>query len=226
MKKQTYSLKAQQRDVFGKKVLTLREQGLVPAVVYGPGGESITVTCALGEFEKIYRDAGESSLVELSLDSGEPVNVLIHEVQQDPVIGRPIHVDFYRVNMAEKLTTHIPLVFIDESKAVKEQGGILVKNIDEIEVRCLPGNLVPEIEVSIAPLTELEASIKIHDIVLPGGIELSSHHDPEDIVALVMPPVSEEELKKMEEEGAVQAPADVEKSEEKGKKEEQEKKSE
>ncbi|MEK7122866.1 MAG: 50S ribosomal protein L25, partial [Patescibacteria group bacterium] len=115
MKKQTYSLKAQLRAVLGKKVLSLREKGLVPAVVYGPGGESQALSCALGEFEKIYRSAGESSLIQLSLDNGEPVNVLIHDVQMNPVTHKATHVDFYRVNMAEKLTTHIPLVFIDES---------------------------------------------------------------------------------------------------------------
>lgn len=221
MQKQIYPLAARTRDVRGKKSESLRKQGLIPAVMYGPGGESAIVCCALGEFEKTYRSAGESSLIQLSVDGSEPINALIHEVQYDPVANRPIHIDFYRVNMSEKLTTHIPLVFTGDSRAVREQGGILVKNIAELEVRCLPGDLVPEIEVSLSPLLELESSVRVGDILLPSGIELSSHHDSEDIIAIVTPPVSEEELKKMEEEGAAQAPAEVEKSEEKGKKEEE-----
>lgn len=221
MQKQSYHLAARARDVLGKKVESLRKQGLIPAVMYGPGGESAVIGCVLGEFEKIYRGAGESSLIQLSVDDNAPVNVLIHDVQYDPVVNRPIHIDFYRVNMSEKLTTHIPLVFTGESRAVKEQGGIVVKNIDELEVRCLPGDLVPAIEVSLAPLFELELSIKVGAISLPQGIELSSHYDPEDVVVIVTPPVSDEELKKMEEEGAAAAPAEVEKSQEKGKKEEE-----
>lgn len=221
MQKQIYRLAAHVRNVHKKKSELLRKQGLIPAVMYGPGGESAILCCALGEFERTYRSAGESSLIQLSVDDNEPINTLIHEVQYDPVVNRPIHVDFYRVNMSEKLTAHIPLIFAGESRAVKEQGGILVKNIDELEVRCLPGDLVPEIEVSLSPLTELESSVTVGDISLPNGIELSSHYDHADIIAIVTPPVSEEELKKMEEEGAAQAPAEVEKSDEKGKKEDE-----
>lgn len=221
MQARTHTLHAQQRNVLGKKTQALRNNAQIPAVVYGPGVENQNLTLDSRAFEKLYRAAGESSLVQLVIEDHAPAKVLIHDVAQDPLTSRPVHVDLYRVNMAEKLTAHIPLHFINESRAVKELAGILVKNISEIEVRCLPENLVPEIEVSLEPLTEIESSIKIKDIVLPKGIEVSSHHAHDDIVVIVTPPVSEDELRRKEEQGAVSAPTEIEKSEEKGKKTEE-----
>lgn len=221
MQEHTYVLQAQLRNVLGKKTKNLRNNAQIPAVVYGPGVENQNLTLDVRAFEKLYRAAGESSLVQLVIEAQEPANVLIHDVAHEPLTGRAVHVDLYKVNMAEKLTTHIPLSFINESRAVKELAGILVKNVSEIEVRCLPGNLVPEIEVSLQSLTELESSVKIKDLVLPKGLEVSSHHAPDDIVVIVTPPPTEDELRKMEEQGAVSAPAEIAKSEEKGKKTEE-----
>ncbi|MBI4252856.1 50S ribosomal protein L25 [Candidatus Uhrbacteria bacterium] len=221
MQEHSYILQAQVRDLLGKKAQSLRSNAQIPAVVYGPGVDNQNLTLDARSFEKVYRAAGESSLVQLVIGAVDATTVLIHDVAREPLTGRVIHVDLYRVNMAEKLTTHIPLHFTNESRAVKELGGILIKNMSEIEVRCLPKNLVPEIDVSLEPLTELESSIKIKDVVLPVGIEASSHHAPDDIIVIVTPPVSEDELRKMDEQGAVSAPAEIAKSEEKGKKTEE-----
>lgn len=221
MHEHTHILQAQLRNVLGKMTKSLRNNGQIPAVVYGPGVENQNLTLDARAFEKLYRAAGESSLVQLVIEAQEPVNVLIHNVAREPLTGRAVHVDLYRVNMAEKLTTHIPLHFINESRAVKELAGILVKNVSEIEVRCLPENLVPEIDVSLESLAELESSIKMKDLILPKGLEVSSHHAPDDIVVIVTPPLTEDELKKMEEQGAVTAPTEIAKSEEKGKKTEE-----
>lgn len=221
MHEHTHILQAQLRNVLGKMTKSLRNNGQIPAVVYGPGVENQNLTLDARAFEKLYRAAGESSLVQLVIEAQEPVNVLIHDVAREPLTGRTVHVDLYRVNMAEKLIAHIPLHFINESRAVKELAGILVKNISEIEVRCLPENLVPEIDVSLQPLTELESSIKMKDLILPKGVETSSHHAPDDIVVIVTPPLTEDELRKMEEQGAVSAPTEIAKSEEKGKKTEE-----
>lgn len=221
MQEHTHTLEAQPRNVLGKKTKSLRNNAQIPAVVYGPGVENQNLTLDARAFEKLYRAAGESSLVQLVIEAQEPAKVLIHDVAHEPLTGRPVHVDLYWVNMAEKLTAHIPLHFINEARAVKELAGILVKNVTEIEVRCLPENLVPEIDVNIEPLAELESSIKIKDLRLPKGIEVSSHHAPDDIVVIVTPPLSEDELRKMEERGAVSAPVEIEKSEEKGKKTEE-----
>lgn len=207
MQKTEHTLSAEPRDIFGKGVVAMRSQGKIPGVVYGPGALNQHITLELRVFEKLFRAAGESSLVTLTVADTPAIKVLVHDVQTDPVTGRALHVDLYRVNMKEKLTTHISLVFTGESKAVKEQGGILVKNIDEIEVRCLPENLVPEIAVKLDSLNDLEATLTIGDLVLPSGIELL-HHEPGDIIAIVMPPITEEAMKKMEQEGAAPIPAE------------------
>lgn len=209
-------LQAKTRTILGKKVEALREQKLIPAVVYGVG-DSQSITLEYVPFEKAFRQSGESTLVDLVVDSGKPVKVLVHDVQREPIRSRITHVDFYQVKMDQKLTLNIPLKFIGEAKAVKELGGILVKQLDEVEVRCLPGDLVHEIEVDMSNLATFEDSIRFSDVHLPKGIELVS--DSQAIVALVMPPVSEAELAAMEQ----QSTADVSTIEVvgKGKKEEE-----
>lgn len=193
----TLTLQAVKRTITGKKVAELRKQGLVPAVLYGPGIQNISVSVPYPLFEKIYREAGESSLLDLVIEDSQPVKVLIQSIDADPLSSRIVHADFFQVNMKEKLTIRIPIKFIGEPKAVKELGGILVKAVDEIEVRCLPDKLVSDIEVDVSSLATFEDAITMKDVVLPEGMELHQHTD--DIVAIVTPPISEEELKALEE---------------------------
>ena len=221
MSKKTIELAAKIRAELGKKTDAIRDEGRIPGVVYGGDKENEHVSLAYNECEKIYREAGESSLVDLSIDGGVPVKTLIHEVQYSPTTNRIIHVDFFRVTMTEKLTTTVEFEFIGESKAVKEQGAVLVKNITEVDVRCFPQDLVSEIAVDLSLLNNLEDSITIGDIAVPQGIELL-HHEAHDIIVIATPPVSEAELAKLEAEG-VAVPTDVPVVEEKGKKEEEEK---
>jgi large subunit ribosomal protein L25 len=218
MAKKHLSLSSQSRSELGKITEDLRQQGRIPAVVYGAGKENQHISLAYNECEKVYREAGESSLVDLSIDDGGPVATLIHDIQFSPATNRISHIDFFRVTMTEKLHASVELVFIGESKAVKEHGAILVKNISELEVRCFPKDLVSEIEVDLSVLNNIEDSVAIHDIVIPPGIEVL-HHEPEDIVVIATPPITDEELAKMETTGA-QAPAEVPPAEEKEKKEE------
>jgi len=216
MAKKTLALLAKKRSELGKKVEQIRDDGFVPAVVYGGDAANEYIALAYNEFEKVYRDAGESSLVVLTIDAGAPVKTLIHEVQYSPLTNRIIHVDFFRVTMTEKLTTDVEIAFVGESKAVKELGAILVKNISEVEVRCFPDDLVSEITVDVSSLSNLEDSIKISDIQLPKGIEIL-HHEEDDIVVIATPPVTEEELAKLDAQSTPQ-PAEVPTVEDKGKK--------
>lgn len=214
--KSIIALKAAVRDVIGKKVANLRENGQIPAVVYGKNEPAQSVSLAYSDFEKAYRLAGESSLVDLTVDNDGSVKVLVQEVQYNPLSNRFTHVDFYKVTMTEKLTANIPLKYVGEAPAVKSLGGILVKNIDEIEVRCLPGDLVHEIEVDITPLATFDDALYLKDLKVPKGMEV--HGDPNGIVATVTAPISEEELKKLDEK-PVEDVSKIEKSE-KPKKEE------
>lgn len=191
-----FSLNVKERKDTGKKVKNLKRQGLVPGVLYGHGVDNTNIVVDQVALEKIYEKAGESNLVDLKIDSREPVKVLIQGVQWDVVYDRPIHVDFLQIRMDEEITTEIPLKFVGESAAVKELGGTLVKNFDELEVECLPGDLVPFIEVDLSRLKTFDDVIRVKDLVIPKGMRVVQSTDRS--VVVVSPPVSEAELAELE----------------------------
>lgn len=209
-------LQAKARTVHGKKVEHLRADKMIPAVVYGAGNNQ-SITLEYIPFEKAFRKCGESTLVDLTIDSGAPIRVLVHDIQREPLRGKITHVDLYQVRMDQKLTLDIPLKFIGEARAVKELGGILVKQLDEIQVRCLPSDLIHEIEVDLAVIATFDDVIRLADVTLPRGVELME--DAQAIVVQVTPPVSDAELAALE----LKPSADVSTIEVvgKGKKEEQ-----
>lgn len=170
----------------------LRHQGAIPGVVYGHGAKTASVAVERQSFDKVYRQAGESSLVDLVVDGAKPVKVLIQEVQVHPLNGAVQHIDFHQVRMDEKLQTDVPLKFVGESKAVKDLGGILVKNTDHLKVECLPQDLVHELVVDISVLVELDQSLHAKDVLLPAGIQMLT--SPGELIAIVTPPRSEAEL--------------------------------
>lgn len=170
-------------------------EDLVPAVLYGRNVANINLKINRVELDKIVKEAGESNLISLTYGDSAPVKVLIKEIQRHSVNGRLQHVDFFQVNMAEKITTEIPLEFVGESKAVRELSGLLVRNIDALEVECLPNDLVSHIEVDISVLATFDDEIRVSDIKLSKGLELLT--DAESIVALVMPPRTEAETEEV-----------------------------
>jgi len=185
-----------------QKPNSLRQQGLLPAVLYGRDEKNIHLILDYGEFNKVYQKAGGSSLVGLKIDKQEPVPVLIQEAQTDPVTDKFIHVDFYKVKMDQKITAHIKLVFEGESPAVKELSGVLVKNISEIEVECLPGDLVHEIKVDLTSLKEINDVITLKDLGLPEALEPSLEAD--EVIATVVAQQVEKEPVPAEAEPAVE----------------------
>lgn len=189
-------LEAKKRDVVGKQVKQLREEGAIPAVVYGHGVEAKNITVDFRAFEKALRQAGESSLVDLVINGDEAVKVLIQDVQYDPLKSKAIHADFRQVNMKEKLEANVILKLVGEAPAVKALGAILVRNIDTVTVRCLPQYLVHEIEVDLSALKNFEDSIKVGDITPPEGMEFMN--GPEELIVLAQQPISEEELAALE----------------------------
>jgi large subunit ribosomal protein L25 len=160
----------------------------MPAVLYGKGLESRSLKINKINFTKVFEAAGESNLISLEVD-GQSVNVLVKDTQRDVLKHTFTHVDFYQVNMKEKVTTEIPLHFLGESKAVKELGGMLMKEIDALEVECLPADLVDHIDVDISILNTFDDIIRVNDIVLPKGLELT--HSTNDIVVSVKEPKAE-----------------------------------
>jgi len=184
-------LKAKVRKAVGKKVKELRDEDMIPAVVYGHGIEPQNLAVNYLDFSRVFEKSGESSLVELD-EEGKKANVLVHEIQTEPLSGRFSHIDFFQVNMKEEVETEIPLEFVGESPAVKELGGILVKSLDEITVKCLPADLPDKFEMDISRLATFQDVIAVKDINSSDKIQIMT--DPETIVASVQEPRSEEEL--------------------------------
>lgn len=194
----TLELKSKKREIFGKKVKTLRNQGLVPAVVYGGSEGSIPLVLELKEFKRVFKHAGETTLIKLFVvdpdkeGSTKFRNVLIHDSSRDPVTDEIEHIDFYEVKMDEKIAAKIPLVFTGNAPAILDLGGVLVKAMQELEVRALPADLPREIEIDISSLKTFNDNILIKDIKLPKNVEALENISAS--VASVVPPRSEAEL--------------------------------
>jgi len=200
-----YAISASTRTKLGKRSQDERDAGRVPAVVYGHGTDARSISVARSEFLKVMKAAGYSSLIDMTLADQSPVKVLIKEVQVEPLTMEPSHVDFYQVRMDEELTAEIPLKFIGESKAVKQDGGTLIKSMDKIEVKCLPANLPHEIEIDLSKLVTFDDAITIASLVFPQGV--TTTEDAHLTIATVARPMTEDELKKLEETGAADVTA-------------------
>ncbi len=192
------TLVAQKRKILGKKVKNLRKKGEIPAVLYGHGVKPLPLSLNYHSLEKVYKKVGGSGLISLVIDKESPRNVLIQDIYIDPITREYGHIDFYQVKMTEKIEASVPLHFVGEAPAVSEKDGILVKNIDEIEVECLPGDLPQSIDVDISMLSDFEKAIHIKDLKIPQGVKVLA--DSEEVVATCTPPRSEEELAALEEE--------------------------
>lgn len=192
-------MKAEKRTVLGKKVQSLRNNGLIPVVLYGKDFASKSLSVKKTDLEKVLKTAGTSTIVDLEVD-GQTHKILLHEPQRDAVHSHILHVDFYKVNMKVKIHTEIPLEFVGISLAVEDLEGNLITNKDTLEVECLPDDLVNHIEVDISVLKTFEDLIKVEDLKIPEGIEVQD--DKEEIIAQVTAPRSEEELEAMESETA------------------------
>lgn len=210
-----YTINTKLRTKSGEDI---RPEGVLPAVVYGAGGENISLSLVPSEFIKLYKEAGESSLVDLLVDGKENGKVLIQEVQYEPVKGRVSHVDFRRVDMNKPITARVELRLVGEAPAVKGLGGTLVRSLSEIEIECLPKDLVSHFDVDISVLNTFDDVIKVKDLVLPAGIQILEQ-SPETVIATAAPALTEEQIKAMEE---AAKGADVSKIEVAGKKKEEE----
>jgi large subunit ribosomal protein L25 len=205
----TISLTAAKREETGKRAKRLLNDGVMPAVVYGPKQESVPVSLPLREFEKVLKNAGESSVIELSGIGATPLQVLIHEVDRDPVTHVPRHADFYAIEKGAKVEVAVPLTFVGESPAVKA-GASLVKVIHELEIEAEAANLPHDIEVDISVLAQVGAQIHVSDLKIPRGVEVKAEAD--QVVALIQEVTVEEEAAPVVDMDAIEV-------EEKGKKE-------
>ena len=171
------------------KLKTVRSNGMVPAVVYGARVENTLISVPSILFTKILKVAGESSTIVLEIagdkesDKSTKVDVIIHDLQVDPIKGFPVHIDFLAVDMNKTIEVSIPLEFIGLAKAEKDGLGTLVKALHEIEIEALPKDLPHSITVDVTGLVTLEDQIHAKDIILPKGVTLITEAD--EVVALV-----------------------------------------
>ncbi len=184
-------LTAEVRSQRGKGVKTLRQRGFLPAVIYGAGVSTQTISIPYRDFEKAFANTGESTILELTID-GVSHNVLIHDIARDPIRGAPIHADFYAVLMDKPIRVKVPIVFFGESSAVKNEGGILVKVLQELEIEALPAALPKEVRADISGLGVFGARLFVKGLMLPVGVKTITGLD--DVIVLVEAPRTEEEL--------------------------------
>lgn len=160
----------------------LREGGSFPAVFYGKKEEATSISIKLADFLKVWKEAGESSVITLEGDLGKK-EALIKSVDVNPVTGTPRHADFYVFEKGHMLQVSIPLEFTGVSPAIKELGGALVKVLHELNIKAKPQDLPHEIIVDISNLVDFNSKILAKDIKLPNGVELEE--EPEEVIALV-----------------------------------------
>jgi large subunit ribosomal protein L25 len=190
---QKIELTAEKRTVTGKHVSQLRRQGWVPGVMYGHGYESVALQFEAHNLTRLLSHVGSSQLIGISIKGAkEPEMALVRDVQRDPIRGDLLHVDFYRVQMTERLRAEIPLVMEGVSPVVTRNEGMLLQGLSAVEVECLPADLVDAIAVDLTDLVALDQAIHVRDLAIPAGIELLT--DLDELVVRVTALAAEEEI--------------------------------
>jgi len=205
-------LKATRRDVIGKKVGALRRAGKLPAIMYGHHIDPTPITLDLHDASKALAGIKPSTLVTIELDGAQHA-AIVREKQRDFIKGTLLHVDFQVVSLTEKIRADVSLELVGESPAVRDYNGVLVSNLEELEVMCLPQDLPERITVDISRLTRIGDAIYVRDLVLPPNVECLE--DPDEVVVVVTG--GEEEVTEVVEEAGITEPEVIER----GKKEEE-----
>jgi large subunit ribosomal protein L25 len=213
------TLQVSNRQLEGKRVRHLRARGVLPANLFGHGIQSKSLQVDTEAFRAVFAKAGTNTLVALLIDGAtDPIPSLIRGVQRDVISNQLLHADFYAVSMKEKIRLSVPLAFVGVAPGVETMGGILLHNLEAVEIECLPGDLVHSISVDISGLTEIGSALYVKDLNV--GDAVTIHADPEELVVKVVPPEKEEEEVAPAE--APAAPSEVEVVAKKKEKEEEE----
>lgn len=206
------ALPAAPRTEHGRHARLLRRQGRVPAVLYGHNVQPQALSVDARTLRRVWRSAGHSHLVDLTLDGGRPRKVLIRELQINPRTADLVHVDLFAVNLLEKLSVDVPLVPIGESPAVTvDKAGVLQQILTTLKVECLPGDIPAQLSVDISGLLAVDDGVHVSEVPLPQGVTLASGVSPDELVLKVAPVRVAAEEPEAAEEGAVEegAPAEA-----------------
>ena len=169
------------RTVTGKHTKRLRAAGVVPGVVFGKKAGSVPVQLDAKALDQLYREAGRTSVVRISVDGGETNSAVIKSIQRHPLTGRALHVDFFALDLTAEMTVDIPLVFVGEPPAVEATGGFLLTSLDHLQVKALPSDLPHELTSTSPPLVDLESAIHVSDLSVAENVTVLN--DPDELVA-------------------------------------------
>lgn len=201
-----FKLTAEPRSITGKQVKKLRRDGILPANVYGKDIKSQSLQLPLEDFMKVFNEAGETGVIDLTYGK-DTVPVLIHNLHTD-YRRTPLHADFFKVNLKEKVTAMIPVEFTGEAKAESEKIGLLEKITNEVEVEALPTQLPDKFELNVEPLANVGDQITVEMLHKPDGVEILT--DPNQVIAKIGELVSKEAAEQAEEEAAAAEAASTE----------------
>src|ERR1700716_3017964 len=193
-------LKASVRDLLGKSSRRLHSQGKLAAVVYGHNAKPTPLVLDRLEFQKVFVKSGRTHLVDLVVDGDRTEKVLVREIQTHPRRLGPIHVDFYQVNLEEKITVEVPIHLVGESAAVKRGDADILQPLHSLRVECLPSDIPEAFEVDLTPLEEIESELRIADLSVPKGVTVLV--DPDELIVKI---VHKREMKVEEEVPAAEA---------------------
>lgn len=202
-KKERLELNVTKRDMLGKKVKSLRREGKLPGNIFGEEYKSTAVTVDGTDFSKIFRHAGETTVVYLHLDKDE-VPVLVQNIHKHPIDGRFLHIDFRKVNLNKKIEAQVPVLLSGKSEAVEKKNGVLLTLADSLTVEALPDKLPDQIEIDITSLVDIDNEIKVSDLAKNADYEFKD--EPEKVIVRVSEHKEEELTPQVE----VEAPAEGE----------------
>jgi large subunit ribosomal protein L25 len=206
----TLTLDVAPRTAAGKANKALRRAGMIPVHLYGPGIDPHALQVEEKVLRHVIHQAGSTGLIKLAVD-GKSENVMVRSVQRHPVTGRVLHVDFLRVRMDVKSRVRLPLHFVGEAPGVKVHDGVLLHQIEALNVEALPGDLPPYLEVDVSVLEEIDQALHVRDLIVPDTLTVLD--DPEELIVKVQPPRKVEEEAVAEEEEAPEGAAPAEEAE-------------
>ncbi len=185
------TFEAKKREILGKKVKNLREEGYIPAVLMERGESSVPLVLDYHQFLNTYREAKDSSLVGLEVGSDQ-VKVIVSEIQTHPISGKPIHINFRKIHEGEEISTTVPIRVVGTSQAIERGEGLLLTLLDQLEIETLPKYLPSEIEVDISDLNNVGDFLAIKDLPLDLDKVTVVGHAPTDLVVKIEEPEMEE----------------------------------
>ncbi len=190
---QEIKLKAQKREIVGRKVKKIRKEGLIPANVYGKKTKSLAIALQIEDFEKVYAEAGETGVVKLSVEGEkEERPILIQNLQKDPVTEEALHVDLRQIILTEKITAKVPVEIVGEAPAAQQKIGILIQTVSEIEVEALPMDLPEKFTVDVSKLANVGDEIIVKEITVDRSkVQLNAE---DNLVVAKIEPLAAEEV--------------------------------